>query len=103
MNPHESHGAHDAVASSLSIVPMIGTVFFLLLLVLAGLYLWRRGWLTLPNLGRRRSPEDDAKHILAQRFANGDLTSEEFMERSSVLNWTPGVEAVPPRSRKPGR
>ena len=33
--------------------------------------------------------------ILAERFAKGDISTEEFMERASVLNWTPGSDAWP--------
>ena len=38
--------------------------------------------------------------ILAERFARGDISSDEFLERSSMLNWTPGSEQVPPKLRK---
>ncbi|RKS08662.1 hypothetical protein DFP74_4376 [Nocardiopsis sp. Huas11] len=43
------------------------------------------------------SPEDDARRTLADRFAKGDLTVEEFMERASALNWTPGTDEGPRR------
>ena len=46
---------------------------------------------------RRPSPEHEAREILATRFASGDLSSDEFLERASVLNWTPGVEPLPVR------
>ena len=39
-----------------------------------------------------RSPEADAKRILAERFAKGEISTDEFMERASVLNWTPGSD-----------
>jgi len=84
-------------------LPFLGSFLFLLVilgLVLTGLYLWRTGRLPLGNLGRGRSPEEDAKRILAERFARGDINSDEFMERSSILNWTPGVEAL---TSKPGK
>jgi uncharacterized membrane protein len=78
--------------------------FFVLLVILAialtGLYLWRTGKLPLGNLGRGRSPEEDAKRILAERFAQGDISSDEFLERSSILNWTPGAQPLP---SKPGK
>ncbi len=38
------------------------------------------------------SPEGEAKKILAERFARGDISTDEFMERASVLNWTPGSD-----------
>ena len=73
----------------------------ILLLGLAALYLWRQGRLSLPALGGAAAPEDEAKRILADRFARGDLSTEEFMERASILNWTPGVEPLPvPRGKR---
>ena len=89
--------------SSFSVLPFFSG-FMLLLLVLLGLtalYLWRRG--TLPKLFNRPSPEDDAKRILAERFARGDMNSDEFMERSSMLNWTPGNDSLPSRPRSKRR
>jgi putative membrane protein len=41
------------------------------------------------------SPEADARRTLANRFATGDISSEEFLERASALNWTPGVDPKP--------
>jgi len=99
MNPHLPHG-HHGVESSLSVMPFLGTFLLLLLLVLVALYLWHQGKLPLPKLGSHRSPEDEAKQILAERFARGDITSDEFLERSSVLNWTPGTDPLPSKPRK---
>jgi uncharacterized membrane protein len=87
-------------------LPFVGSLMFLLLilgLALTAFFLWRSGKLPLPNLSKSRSPEEHAKRILAERFARGDITSDEFMERSSILNWTPGVEPVPAKSRKSRR
>jgi len=99
--PHGPYGRGDWEESSFSILPFLGTFLLLLLLAaLAGLYLWRRGKLTLPRLGGSRSPEDDAKRILAERFARGDISSDDFMERASILNWSPGSDTVPSRPRK---
>ncbi|GLU47663.1 hypothetical protein Nans01_20140 [Nocardiopsis ansamitocini] len=42
-------------------------------------------------------PEAGAQRLLAERFARGDIDSDEFMERASALNWTPGVK---PAGRK---
>ena len=94
-------GPHGWEDSSFSVLPIFGG-FMLLLIVLLGLtafYLYRRG--TLPKLFKP-SPEDDAKRILAERFARGDMSSDEFMERSSMLNWTPGNDSLPskPRSKR---
>jgi len=86
-------------------LPFLGNFLFLLVilgLVLTGLYLWRQGKLPLPKLGKR-SPEEQAKSILAERFASGDISSDEFLERSSILNWTPGAEPLPSRPRKKRR
>jgi putative membrane protein len=86
-------------------LPFFGS-FLLLAILLAGLtalYLWRQGKLTLPRLASSRGPEAEAKRILAERFARGDISSDEFMERASMLNWTPGAEAFPSRPRKNGR
>ena len=106
MPPRVPHGPHGWEDSSLSMLPFVGSFLFLLLilgLVLTAFYLWRSGKLPPPNLGKSRSPEEDAKRILAERFARGDISSDEFMERSSILNWTPGAEPVPARPRKSRR
>jgi putative membrane protein len=102
MNPHLPHG-HHGVESSLSVMPFLGTFLLLLVLVLAALYLWHQGKLPLPKLGSHRSPEDEAKRILAERFAQGDISSDEFLERSSILNWTPGTDPLPSSPRKKRR
>ena len=68
--------------------------------MLAALYLWHQGKLPLPKLGGHRSPQEEAKGILAERFARGDISSDEFLERSSVLNWTPGTDPLPSKPRK---
>jgi putative membrane protein len=83
-------------------LPYLGSFLLLLLLLLAiaALYLWHQGKLPLPKLSSHRSPEDEAKRILAERFARGDMTSDEFLERSSILNWTPGSDPLPSKPRK---
>ena len=96
------HGVRGGDEASLAALPFFGS-FLLLLLLLAGLaalYLWRSGRLAVPVLGGASSPEADARRILAERFARGDISSEEFMERASILNWTPGSDSVP-RNRRP--
>jgi putative membrane protein len=78
---HGGHDAHGWAESSLSVAPILSSfllLLLLLLLALAGFYLWRQGKLTL---GGVRSPEDEAKSILADRFARGDISSDEFLER----------------------
>jgi putative membrane protein len=70
-------------------------MFFLFMLLVLGtlvFFLVRHGQLGPQTLASSRSPESEAKKILAERFARGDITSDEFMERASVLNWTPGSD-----------
>jgi putative membrane protein len=98
---HGGRGAHGLAETSLSIAPILASfLLLLLLLALAAFFLWRQGKLTLPTLGGVRSPEDDAKRILAERFARGDINSDEFLERASMLNWAPGTN---PLTTKRGR
>jgi putative membrane protein len=96
---HGGRGHHGLAESSLSIAPIVGSLLLLLLLLaLAGFYLWRQGKLTLPTLSGVRSAEDGAKRILAERFARGDINSDEFLERASMLNWAPGT--TPPATKR---
>jgi uncharacterized membrane protein len=81
--------------------PLSGILPLLLLaLILGGGYLLarRRGASPFGWLARRSSPEAEAKRILSARLAQGDISSEEFLERASTLNWTPGME--PPDRRR---
>ena len=95
MRPHDFHEGAGAF-------PIFGSVL-LMIIVLAGLaafVLWRKGKLTLPTLpgfGPALSAEDAARRILAERFARGDIDPDDFMERASVLNWTPGSDSLPAR------
>jgi len=66
---------------------------FFLLLVGASIFLLRRGGFGPPPHLRQHSPETEAKRVLAERFAKGDISSDDFLERASVLNWTPGSDA----------
>jgi putative membrane protein len=102
VNPHLPYD-HHGVESSLSVLPFLGSFLLLLLLVLVVLYLWHQGKLPVPKLASHRSPEDEAKRILAERFAQGDISSDEFLERSSILNWTPGTDPLPSSPRKKRR
>ena len=74
----------------------LGVPMFLLFLLLVGgtlFLLHRRGQLGVPPwVAGRRSPEAEARQVLADRFARGDISSDEFLERASVLNWTPGSD-----------
>jgi putative membrane protein len=89
--------------SSLAALPFLGFTLLLLLLAgLAALYLWRSGRLAVPAPSRSGEAEQEAKRILAERFARGDISTDDFLERASLLNWTPGADTGPyrnPRNR----
>ena len=81
-------------------------MFFLFMLLVLGTLLFlllKHGQLGSATLASNRSPEAEAKKILAERFARGDITSDEFMERASVLNWTPGSDSWDLRKGKKKR
>jgi putative membrane protein len=81
-------------------------MFFLLMLLVLGtllFFLIRNGQLASSQMTANRSPEAEAKRILAERFARGDITSDEFMERASILNWTPGSDSWDLGKRKKRR
>lgn len=74
-------------------VPGVLMFCVLMLLVLSALAftIARRKGHAPPWAGPRTPrPEESARSVLAERFARGDITVEEFMERASALNWTPG-------------
>ncbi|MDA0562875.1 SHOCT domain-containing protein [Streptomonospora sp. S1-112] len=78
--------------------PMIGVSMLLLLLalgVIAYLLVSRaKGgppWAHHARRAHHQPPEAAARQVLAERFARGDISVEEFLERASVLNWTPGA------------
>ncbi len=76
-------------------------LLFLLLIAGTIFVLVRQGKLGPPPwMAAQRSPEAEAKRILSERFARGELSTDEFMERASVLNWTPGSESWESQSRK---
>ena len=78
-------------------------LFVLLVLGTLLFFLVRNGQLGSSTWASTRSPEAEAKRILAERFARGDITSDEFMERASVLNWTPGSDSWDIRKGKKRR
>jgi putative membrane protein len=112
---HHHHGppwGADAPATFASgavppFAPFLGAaMFFLFLLLVLGtllFFLVRNGHLGSSALATRTSPEAEAKRILAERFARGDITSDEFMERASILNWTPGSDSWEDRKGKKRR
>ena len=65
---------------------------FLLLVAASLFFLFRTGRVGPPPWSQHRGPEAEAKRVLAERFARGDITTDEFMEKASVLNWTPGTD-----------
>ncbi len=65
---------------------------FLLLLAATVFFLVRSGRVGPSPWNQSRAPEAEAKRVLAERFARGDITTDEFMEKASVLNWTPGTD-----------
>ncbi len=78
-------------------------MFLLFVLLVAGtlFHLMRTGRISTPSwLAGRPSPELEARKILSERFARGEIDSDEFMERASVLNWTPGVEPAKGKSKR---
>jgi uncharacterized membrane protein len=98
---HGGHGVRGVQESSLAALPFLGFTMLLLLLAgLAALYLWRSGRLAVPAIGRSVAAEYEARRILAERFARGDITTDEFLERASILNWTPGSDGGPYRNRR---
>ncbi|WP_210414733.1 SHOCT domain-containing protein [Microlunatus elymi] len=82
---------------------------FLLTLLLIGavlFFLARKGkigpppWAAGGNRIGPLSPEFEARKLLATRFANGEIASDEFLERAAALNWTPGVDHHPQNGKK---
>ncbi len=74
---------------------------FLLLVAATLFFLFRTGRVGPPPWAQHRGPEAEAKRVLAERFARGDITTDEFMEKASVLNWTPGTD--PYENWRPGK
>lgn len=94
------HGHQEWVA----LCNPLGVIGWVLLLVglaaaVTTLLLWRAGRLPLRGLPSGRSADEQARHVLAERFARGDISSEDFLERCATLNWTPGVDRLA-RGRK---
>lgn len=63
----------------------IGPIFLLLFAALIGVLIWR----TIRNVrGHERSGTDRAKDFLADRYARGELTTDEYRERLHQLGGT---------------
>ena len=87
------HGHHEWV----TFYDPLGVLAWVLLLIglaaaVTALLLWRAGRLPLRPTSGSRSADEQARHVLAERFARSDISSEEFLERCATLNWTPGIE-----------
>ncbi|MER7013572.1 SHOCT domain-containing protein [Saccharopolyspora sp. NPDC000359] len=59
----------------------IGLVFLLLVVVLAGVV----SWLVVRSRPRRQSAVERAREVLAERYARGEISSEEYRERLGGL------------------
>jgi putative membrane protein len=108
--PHWGAGEPSTTVTSGAMPPFApflgGAMFFLFLLLVLGtllFFLARNGQLGSSAWATKTSPEAEAKRILAERFARGDITSDEFMERASILNWTPGSDSWDLGKRKKRR
>ena len=89
-------GPHGWAESSSSIAPIVGS----------SCCCYSCSWLSPASIfGVRASSRcrrsavsdhqsDEAKRILAERFARGDINSDEFLERASMLNWAPGTNPL---------
>lgn len=102
--PFGIHGDHGGFADASSVLPFLGAALVMTLLLLLGTALYRT-WLERverPALTPAPSPDHEARRILAERFARSEIGSDEFLERASILNWTPGSDQFPQKSRKPG-
>ena len=94
------HGHHEW-STFYDPLGVLGWVLLLIGLALAvtALLLWRAGRLPPGARTGNRSADEQARHVLAERFARGDISSEEFLERCATLNWTPGIDR-PARGNK---
>ena len=90
-NVEPGHGHHEWV-TLYDPLGLLGWVLLLIGLAVAvtALLLWRAG--RLRAMSGSRSADEQARHVLAERFARSDISSEEFLERCATLNWTPGIE-----------
>jgi putative membrane protein len=106
MTPHHFRPEFVPVESAAVswLLPVLGGVLAtLLVLGVAGLVLWRRGVLASPFRHRGQSPDEAARRVLAVRFARGEMDADDFLERASLLNWTPGAASPLPSARRQGR
>jgi putative membrane protein len=107
MGPNSPFGfrGDGGPGDAFSVLPIIGGALIAALLLLVGVLLYRilKDRASRPELPGSGSPDDEARRILAERFARSEISSDEFLERASILNWTPGSNVVPATSRKAPR
>jgi putative membrane protein len=101
--PFGVHG-HRGFGDSFSAMPFIGAAVLVALLVVLGTALYRaHQQRSMPALTAAVTPDDEARRILAERFARSEISSDEFLERASILNWTPGSDQFKSTARKTQR
>ena len=64
---------------------MGGGVLILLVLVALVVFLVRGDFGTRPSQGEEKRSGPDAREILAERFARGEISEDEYEERSRAL------------------
>lgn len=68
---------------------MGGGILILLVVMALVVFLVRRDFGARPSQGEEKRPVPDAREILAERFARGDISEEEFEQRKRVLDRQP--------------
>ena len=61
---------------------LFGTLMMLGWIALVGLAIW---WVVRTTQGRQPEPFERAKEILAERYARGELTTDEYRDRVDAL------------------
>jgi Short C-terminal domain len=74
------------------IAGLIGGIFWILIIVLAVVFLKRE----LPRLERHHHRSSPALRLLEERYARGEITREEFLHRREVLAGRPAAPGRPP-------
>lgn len=99
--PFGFHGDHS-FGGAPTVWPFLGVAVVVALLLLLGTALYRARLERAARLAlaETASPDAEARRILAERFARSEITSDEFLERASILNWTPGSDQFPRPLRK---
>jgi putative membrane protein len=107
MGPHPPFGIQGdrGFGDTFSVLPLLGAALLVAALLLLGTVVYRmlKDRAERPELLAATAPDDEARRILAERFARSEISSDEFLERASILNWTPGSNVSPPASRRSQR